>query len=457
MADVFISYSREDLEFVQRLDLLLRGRGRKTWVDWEGVRPAEVFMDAIYAAIESAQAFVFVISPASVASLNCQRELARALECNKRLIPVVWRKVPAENVPPSLKALDWISFIENRRFLQSFDSLISALDTDLAWIRFHTRLLVRALDWKERGRNASLLLRGDDLSAANQALSKSAGRQPPLNDLQYRYVSASRIEVRRNQLQQEVAARLSGEVEAAGRIQMGTLPTPGAAFPGETRFDIYAYLEPARSMGGDLYDFFWLDSHRLLFLIGDVSGKGVPASLLMAVSKAFFKSIALRHPDEIAAITRSVNSEISRDNPEGLFVGLFAGILNARTGQLDYCNAGFDAPYLVHAGKRPPRQLMAGGGPPLCVLDDFPYESAIYLMKPGEMICLVTDGVTEALDAAGALYGPARLKALLADVRPSDAGKVGAAIRDDVTRFTEGTERSDDQTILVVRWNGSIS
>jgi serine phosphatase RsbU (regulator of sigma subunit) len=415
-------------------------------------------MDAIFAAIESAQTFVFVISPASVASLNCQRELAHALECNKRLIPVVCREVPAANVPPSLGALDWISFFEDRRFLQSFDSLISALDTDLAWVRIHTRLLVRASDWKERGRNASLLLRGDDLSAAMQVLSESAGRQPSLNDLQRQYISASQVEDARISASQIEAARLSGEVEAAGRIQMGTLPTPGAAFPGETRFDIYAYHKPAGSMGGDLYDFFWLDRDRLLFLIGDVSGKGVPASLLMAVSKAFFKSIALRQPDEIAAITRSANSEISRDNPECLFVGLFAGILNARTGQLDYCNAGFDAPYLLHAGKRPPSRLMEGGGPPLCVIDDFQYESAIYGMQPGEMICLLTDGVTEALDAEGTFYGPARLTALLAGARSSaDPAKVGTAIRDDVARFTEGTERADDQTILVVRWNGPAS
>ena len=101
---------------------------------------------------------------------------------------------------------------------------------------------------------------------------------------------------RQMERQREAAARLAGELEAARRIQMGSLPTPAVAFPGETRFDLYAFLEPAREVGGDLYDFFRLDADRIFFLVGDVSGKGLPGSLFMAVSKSLCKSIALRAP-----------------------------------------------------------------------------------------------------------------------------------------------------------------
>ena len=145
--------------------------------------------------------------------------------------------------------------------------------------------------------------------------------------------------------QREAAARLAGELEAARRIQMGTLPRPAAAFPGETRFDLYAMLEPAREVGGDLYDFFRLDDDHLFFMIGDVSGKGLPGSLFMAISKALYKSTALRRHGEVAVMMCEADAEISRDNAEGLFVTVLAGILDARTGELEYCNAGHEPPY----------------------------------------------------------------------------------------------------------------
>ena len=120
--------------------------------------------------------------------------------------------------------------------------------------------------------------------------------------------------------QRDAAARLAGELEAARRIQMGTLPRAAAAFPDETRFDLHAMLEPAREVGGDLYDFFFLDADHLFFMIGDVSGKGLPGSLFMAISKALYKSTALRRHGQVAVMMREADAEISRDNAEGLFV-----------------------------------------------------------------------------------------------------------------------------------------
>jgi CHASE2 domain-containing sensor protein/serine phosphatase RsbU (regulator of sigma subunit) len=255
--------------------------------------------------------------------------------------------------------------------------------------------------------------------------------------------------------QREAAARLAGELEAARRIQMGTLPRAAVAFPGETRFDLYAMLEPAREVGGDLYDFFRLDDDHLFLLIGDVSGKGLPGSLFMAISKALYKSTALRRHGEVALMMREADAEISRDNAEGLFVTVLAGILDARTGELEYCNAGHEPPLLLPRGGRPLRRLGAGGGPPLCAVDGFPYAPASLRLEPGDTVCLITDGITEAADAGGALYGRERLEALLGRLggAPS-AAEVGEAIRRDVAAFTGGTEPSDDMAAVVLRYRG---
>ena len=255
--------------------------------------------------------------------------------------------------------------------------------------------------------------------------------------------------------QREAAARLAGELEAARRIQMGTLPRPALAFPGETRFDLYAMLEPAREVGGDLYDFFFLDADHLFFLIGDVSGKGLPGSLFMAISKALYKSTALRRHGQVALMMREADAEISRDNAEGLFVTVLAGILDARTGEIEYCSAGHEPLLFLPRGGRSLRRLTGGGGPPLCSVDGFPYQPASFRLERGDTLCLITDGVTEATGPGGELYGRARLEALLGGLGGAvSAAEVGEAIRRDVVAFTGGSEPSDDMAALVLRYTG---
>jgi len=255
--------------------------------------------------------------------------------------------------------------------------------------------------------------------------------------------------------QREQAARLAGELEAARRIQMGSLPDPMTAFPGDTRLDLYAFLEPAREVGGDLYDFFPLDRDRLCLLIGDVSGKGLPGSLFMAVSKALYKSAALRGVGSVDAVMREADGEISRDNTEGLFVTMLAGVLDVRSGLLEYCNAGHEPLYLLPNGDRPLARLSDGGGPPLCVLDRFPYAASARRLTRGDTICLVTDGVLEAMSPKAEAYGRVRFEALLEKVgRAASAAEIGEAIRLEVSRFADGVEQSDDMAILVLRWKG---
>ena len=258
----------------------------------------------------------------------------------------------------------------------------------------------------------------------------------------------------RLQREREAAARLSGEFDAARRIQIGSLPRPESAFPGEHRFNISAAMEPAREVGGDLYDFFMLDAERLFFLVGDVSGKGLPASIFMAVSKALCKSTALRRGRRIDELLREANAEIARENPESLFVTVFAGILDVLNGRLEYCSAGHEPPFVL-APLGEIARLEEGGGPPLCVLDGFSYVAAEHWMSRGGIVCVVSDGVTEAMNPAGELYGAARLRGALESARRAENPKALVdAIRANVAQFVGGAEAADDLTLLVLRWNG---
>jgi len=248
------------------------------------------------------------------------------------------------------------------------------------------------------------------------------------------------------------AAQLAGELDAARRIQLGTLPTAATSFPGETRFEIDAMLEPARQVGGDLYDFFMMDSRHLFFVIGDVSGKGLPASLFMVVTKALAKSAALRKNDGIGAIINLANREMARENPEMLFVTVVAGILDLDNGMLEMVNAGHDAPWCIGATGNI-ESLNGDGGPPLCVLDDFDYPVQRRQLAEGDTLFLLTDGITEAMNANKELYGMERVTIVLGrDLAGGHPRARVAALREDVRQFVGETEASDDLTLLVIRW-----
>ncbi len=258
----------------------------------------------------------------------------------------------------------------------------------------------------------------------------------------------------RLQRERESAARLAGELDAARRIQIGSLPRPESSFPSEHRFEISAAMEPAREVGGDLYDFFMLDAEHLFFLVGDVSGKGLPASIFMAVSKALCKSTALRRGRRVAELLREANAEIARENPEFLFVTVFAGVLDVLSGRLEYCSAGHEPPFVLNADGGIAR-LEEGGGPPLCVLEGFSYVAAEHEMSRGGIVCVVSDGVTEAMNPAGELYGAGRLREALERGRNAEnPAALVNSIRADVAQFVDGAEAADDLTLLVLRWNG---
>ena len=256
--------------------------------------------------------------------------------------------------------------------------------------------------------------------------------------------------------QRERTARIAGELEAAQRIQTATLPRPDL-LRGDGRADLYAALTPAREVGGDLYDYFMLDADRLFLLVGDVAGKGLSASIFMAVSKALYKGLMIRTPGaNIGDIMTAANAEVSRDNVEMLFVTVFAAILDLRSGELTYCNAGHENPYLVGPGGARPERIADGDGPPLCAMADYDYRSACRRLERGELICLMTDGVTEAQTATGELYGHARAEQVIGRLVDggANARELVTGLQADVLAFEAGAEPNDDLTLIALRWNG---
>lgn len=201
MTDVFISYAREDSDFVRRIYNDLLQNERDAWVDWEDIPLTADWLAEAYAGIEGADAFLFVISPSSVSSGPCTLELEHALEGNKRLIPLLRQEVldPEEqkHMHQSLSSHNWIRFRENDDYSTAFQSLLRAMDTDLDYIRAHTRYLVRASEWDSKGRDRSFLLVGNDLSAAERWLKDSETKTPKASDAQREYIIASRAEASR--------------------------------------------------------------------------------------------------------------------------------------------------------------------------------------------------------------------------------------------------------------------
>lgn len=257
--------------------------------------------------------------------------------------------------------------------------------------------------------------------------------------------------------QREQAAYIAGELQAASRIQLGFLPRPDALASDE-RVEVAARMTPAREVGGDLYDYFMRDRDCLFFLVGDVAGKGLSASLFMAVGKALYKSVTMRSGEAtVSEIMQAANAEISRDNPEMFFITGVAGIVDLATGMLEYCNAGHENPIVLSATQGACERLTDGAGPPLCAVEGFAYRSGHRQMAPGEVLCVVTDGVADARDTHGTRYGMPRVLDLLARLAGPAvrASAVVDAVAADVKAFVGHAEPADDLTVLAVRWNGN--
>jgi len=254
-------------------------------------------------------------------------------------------------------------------------------------------------------------------------------------------------------LEEVTAARqkIEGELKIAYDIQQSIIPKTFPPFPQRCDMDIYASLVPALQVGGDLYDYFFVQDERLAFCIGDVSGKGIPASLTMAITRTLFRS-RTRKKMNAREIVQEMNSDLAVDNNKAMFVTFFLGLLNMKTGELEYCNAGHNYPYILKkngtfAG------LKATHGAPLGVVFNRPYDHDKILLNGGDRIVLYTDGVTEAMDREGEIYGENRLEEILSGpCKEATVKETTQVILESIAEFTKGAEQSDDITLMVLSY-----
>lgn len=247
--------------------------------------------------------------------------------------------------------------------------------------------------------------------------------------------------------------RLESELKIARTIQMSFLPKHFPPFPEQAEFDLFARLEPAKQVGGDLYDFFLLDDQHLFFSIGDVADKGVPAALFMAVTKTLMKGIAMQGGQDPASVLEHVNLELCKENDSMMFVTVFCAMLNFRTGELVYSNAGHNPPLIRRAGGRPD-DLPLPKGIILGTIEEARYTTASLTLHAGDTLVLYTDGVTEAMNPSQDLYSLERLRETVTGVSDQDPKTMVDAIFQSVHAYASGAPQSDDITVLTLHYHG---
>jgi len=250
----------------------------------------------------------------------------------------------------------------------------------------------------------------------------------------------------------DAAARIDAELAFAKAIQHSAMPSVFPPYPGRKEFDIHAAMFTAKEVGGDFYDFYFIDDDTLAFLIADVSGKGIPAAMFMMQSKALLKNCA-ESGMSIEQVFTTANEKLCEGNDAGMFVTAWMGLLNVRTGHVTFANAGHNPPLVKTAGEGFAfRKTRAGFV--LAGMEGIRYRRSELQLSPGDTIYLYTDGVTEAADAGQKLYGDARLLDLLNRMQGASAREICEAVKADVDAFAGEAEQFDDITMLCLTWHG---
>lgn len=250
----------------------------------------------------------------------------------------------------------------------------------------------------------------------------------------------------------DVAARIDAELTFAKAIQHSAIPSVFPPFPGRKEFDIHAAMYTAREVGGDFYDFYFVDEDTLAILMADVSGKGIPAAMFMMQAKALLKSCA-ESGMSVEQVLTAANEKLCQGNDAGMFVTAWMGLMNVKTGLLTFANAGHNPPLVRRAGgafeyyKTPANFVLAG-------MEGVRYRKHELQLQPGDTIYLYTDGVTEATDTAQTLYGEARLQALLNRHHGAGAADICGVVKADVDAFVGEAEQFDDITMLCLNYYG---
>ena len=242
--------------------------------------------------------------------------------------------------------------------------------------------------------------------------------------------------------------RMENELYIANAIQSAMLPRVFPPFLDRLDLNVYGIVDPAKEVGGDLYDFY-VRHDKLFFCVGDVSGKGVPAALVMAMTRSLFRSIT-SHEEDAAKIMKLMNNAISDQNEQNMFITLFLGVLDIKTGVVDYCNAGHNAPmFKTSAGWH---KANVDANLPLGVMSGYEFKSQQISIQPNDTVLLYTDGLTEAENQLHEQFGEERTLNLLSSLRNSRPRYIVEQMKAEVENFVNGAEQSDDLTMLAIRF-----
>jgi serine phosphatase RsbU (regulator of sigma subunit) len=247
--------------------------------------------------------------------------------------------------------------------------------------------------------------------------------------------------------------RMERELEVARQVQLNMLPTD--FMPTHKECTVAGTLKPALEVGGDFFDFFYVDKDRLCFLVGDVSDKGAASGLFMAASKTLIKAHAAR-AESTAGIVSRVNAELLKNNDTCMFVTLFLSILDLRTGEVVLTNAGHNPPFRV-CQERGPEWISYRNGPALGITDTVEYSEETIVLDPGDLVVVYSDGVTEAMNQKDEMFGESRLVDLFRQKGEVSASSAVRSIADAVTEFELGTHQSDDVTVIAIAYHGRES
>jgi len=245
--------------------------------------------------------------------------------------------------------------------------------------------------------------------------------------------------------------KIESELRIAHDIQLSLVPKIFPPYPDRPEFDIYAALEPAKEVGGDFYDFFFVDHSHFCVVIGDVVGKGVPAALLMAVVKTLIKTYAIEYKNPAVTLTK-VNKEIANESSSCMFVSIFIGMLDIKTGDLSYSNAGHNPPVILRKNKEP--VYINNAGDIAIGLDDkTSYCNEAMPLAKGDMLCMYTDGVTEAFNEKKEQFSESKLLSVLKDSDTSPLKDIVNNILTQIRSFAGSHPQSDDITLLLIKIN----
>ncbi len=251
-------------------------------------------------------------------------------------------------------------------------------------------------------------------------------------------------------INQNKLVALQQELDIANVIQTSILPKTFPPFPDRKEFDIFAKMIAAKEVGGDLYDFFLIDKYRLGVVVGDVSGKGVAAALLMAVCKTLIKATSYKGMPADNVLSE-VNNILVEESPSNMFVTLFYGVLDTRSGAFEYSNAGHNSPFII-SNEGNNTRIQDVGGLILGAMKETEYQSNVLMLKPGESVFLYTDGVTEAFNSKEEEFGEKRLSEFLSGRNSLTSTELVDQLFEEIKIFSNGVEQSDDITCLALKY-----